>query len=216
MSPGDDDGLRLVVEDAVGKELEEIVLGPRTLTVGRGRHCGIRLSSPFVSQRHATIQPRVEPGGSDDGNPLAGDWSLTPLGVNGTRINQRLAEEGRPPRPQSVGDLIEIPGFSLRVVDPRAGRHGARYRLRMNRRYSEVTAALHEHGRVVLQAPPGAGNAGAGPSVPDGAVARAGTGGGSSARRQPAANGKDSASPMASVRGTLSRRMSRSTSGPST
>ena len=131
------DGLQLILEDAIGTRLEEIPLGPRRVTLGRGLDCGIRLPSPFISERHATIQPFRVDGQGVDG------WTLTPSGLNGTRVNQRLVLEGTCQRLQA-GDIIEIPGFMLRVIDPQRRRQGSQYRLEMNRRYSEVTAALHE------------------------------------------------------------------------
>ena len=125
---------KLVLEDGLGRVLDELVLGPRPVTIGRDRHCGVRLPSPFVSKRHATIQPV---GGDAPG------WTLTPLGLNGTRINRRPAREGDE-HALKAGDVIEVPGFLLRVVDPRARKGGDRYRLAMNRRYSKLTASLHE------------------------------------------------------------------------
>ena len=125
---------KLVLEDGMGRVLDEILLGPRPVTIGRDRHCGVRLSSPFVSKRHATIRPAK---GKQPG------WALTPLGFNGTRINRRLAREGEE-HALRAGDVIEVPGFLLRVIDPQARTGGDRYRLEMNRRYSRLTASLHE------------------------------------------------------------------------
>ena len=125
---------RLILEDSTGRPLDEFILGQRPLTIGRGRRCGVRLPSPFVSKRHARIQP------------LEGDtagWALSPLGLNGTRVNRRLVREGEE-HTLAAGDEIEIPGFRLRVLDPGAHSQDDRYRLAMNRRYSQLTAALHE------------------------------------------------------------------------
>lgn len=124
---------KLVLEDGQGQRVDEFPLGPRPITIGREGDCTVRLPSPFVSERHATVHPNV---GASKG------WALTPHGLNGTRINHRLVREEET-HPLKTGDIIEVPGFMLRLVDPLSQNQGHRHRLEMNRRYSEETAALH-------------------------------------------------------------------------
>jgi len=78
----------LIVEDDRG--IQEIILDGPVYSIGREKGCDIRLSSQFVSRRHATLMQGVDKNGSQyyrivDGN-LDGRPSANGLLVNGRKL----------------------------------------------------------------------------------------------------------------------------------
>jgi len=69
-------------------------LSDKSLVIGRGADCDIRINDHSVSRRHAEIRPG------------AGGWTLEDLGsTNGVRLNGRALEGAQP---LSAGDRVEL------------------------------------------------------------------------------------------------------------
>jgi hypothetical protein len=87
-----------------GEQVREQAVSKETISIGRGSKDDVVLQSPdfSISRTHATI------------TYSNGDLSITPLGVNGTLLNDQELELNEPV-PVSPGDEIKIMNYRLRI-----------------------------------------------------------------------------------------------------
>ena len=92
---------RLIIRDAEGGEAVFPVTKP--VTIGRSRECDIRLDDQSISRTHARVF-------LDYGDPVIEDLDT----VNGTLVN---GERVRGKKPLKPGDLIQIAGEKIRIIE---------------------------------------------------------------------------------------------------
>lgn len=78
----------LIIEDDKGRR--SVPLIEASYSIGRDQNCDIRLSSQFVSRRHAILNRRLRPDGTSYYQIMDGDENGKPS-VNGLLINGRKA-----------------------------------------------------------------------------------------------------------------------------
>ena len=88
-----------------GEEKREVDITKKTISIGRGSKDDVNLPSPdfSISRSHATITVK------------AGDYYLTPSGINGTLLNGQELELNKEAR-ISAGDEIKIMNYSLKIL----------------------------------------------------------------------------------------------------
>lgn len=77
----------LVVIDSKGQK--EIILEEANYSLGRGKHCDIRLNSQFVSRHHATLMKRSRGEGGNEYYRIIDGDSSGKVSVNGLLVNGR-------------------------------------------------------------------------------------------------------------------------------
>lgn len=105
-----------------GPEQASLALAPPgLLTIGRRTTCDLVLNAPDVSREHATLRftshTRLS---NDELKESQGVWTFIDLSSrHGSRSNGAVVKPDRP-CPLRPGDLLEIGGWTLRVIDSSA------------------------------------------------------------------------------------------------